>query len=65
MGAILRRPFPEFGMSIAWYGDRRVVVEHEGNQLYDIPITASSPRAASQAMDQERDRLHNSCQAFC
>jgi len=63
-GAIIRRPLPEFGMEFAWYGDRRVVVECNGEEVDSFPLKSAGARTATEAMDRERQRMHESCVAF-
>lgn len=63
-GALVRRPLPEFGMELAWYGKDRIVVERNGEEVYNIRLKDAGCRTALLAMKREHAAMHAACQAF-
>jgi hypothetical protein len=65
MKARLKRPFPEYGVSMEWYGGWEVVVVSHERELYRVPLFFAGIQTASEAIDLERDRMAAACQGCC
>lgn len=62
--AYIRRPFPEFRLSAAWYGGNFIRIETlDGQVVEEIPIKAAGPRTATEAFEQVRQELNEAASA--